>query len=125
MKSIFLWFSAVWVYSCVPSLIMKEDIASLTLQDDEWLVDFGASESIAGFHFCLVQVYDVPVGFYNEQLARQFRNFLGTFLDYDSKALVFSLQKCLRVWVRLDVQLPLKRKKCFVLSHHQYVYASF
>ncbi|MBA0642595.1 hypothetical protein Goklo_026951 [Gossypium klotzschianum] len=165
---------------------MEEDIAGLTLQDDEddaWLVDSGASEPVAGFDFYLVgcfltaivvrfearrtivanlwhliegifisnlgekrflfwsyvevditrviqgspwtfsnhllvfhrlekgedplqvslyyvdfwvQVHDLPIGFYNEQLARQFRNFLRTFLDYDSKALVFGLQKCLR-----------------------------
>ncbi|MBA0551020.1 hypothetical protein Golob_021924 [Gossypium lobatum] len=131
---------------------MEEDIAGLTLQDDEddaWLVDSGASEPVARFDFYLgisisnlgekrflfwsyvevdiarviqgspwtfsnhllvfhrlekgedpiqvslyyvdfwVQVHDLPVGFYKEQLARQFRNFLGTFLDYDSKALVF------------------------------------
>ncbi|MBA0793096.1 hypothetical protein Gohar_017528, partial [Gossypium harknessii] len=176
---------------------MEEDIAGLTLQDDEddaWLVDSGASEPVAGFDFYLVgcfltaivvrfearrttmanlwhliegifisdlgekrflfwsyvevdiarviqgspwtfsnhllvfhrlekgedplqvslyyvdfwvQVHDLPVGFYNEQLARQFRNFLGTFLDYDSKALFFGLQKCLRARVHLDVQLPL------------------
>ncbi|KAK5842266.1 hypothetical protein PVK06_004602 [Gossypium arboreum] len=166
MKLIFLWFFAVWVCSCVPSLIMEEDIAGLTLQDDEddaWLVDFGASKPVAGFDFCLgisisdlgekcflfrsyvevdvarviqgspwtfnnhllvfhqlekgedplqvllyyvdfwVQVHDLPLGFYNKQLAGQFRNFIGTFLDYDSKALVFGLQKCLRVRVRLDV----------------------
>ncbi|PPS16181.1 hypothetical protein GOBAR_AA04400 [Gossypium barbadense] len=133
---------------------MEEDIAGLTLQDDEdvaWLVDFGASKPVAGFDFCLVgcflmatvvhlrrmdvarviqgspwtfnnhllvfhqlekgedplqvllyyvdfwvQVHDLPLGFYNKQLAGQFRNFIGTFLDYDSKSLVFGLQKCLR-----------------------------
>ncbi|MFQ6628708.1 hypothetical protein Gotur_007802 [Gossypium turneri] len=72
-----------------------------------------------------VQVHDIPVGFYNEQLARQFETFLGKFLDYDSKALAFGLKKILWVRVRVDVRIPLKYKKRTTLSPHQYFYARF
>ncbi|MBA0637136.1 hypothetical protein Godav_000010 [Gossypium davidsonii] len=64
-----------------------------------------------------VQVHHIPVGFYNEQLARQFETFLGKFLDYDSKALAFGLKKILWVRVRMDVRIP--------LSPHQYFYTHF
>ncbi|MBA0849139.1 hypothetical protein Goshw_012043 [Gossypium schwendimanii] len=123
---------------------MEEDIAGLTLQDDEddtWLVDSGASEPVARFDFYLgisisdlgekrflfwsyvevdiarviqgspwtfsnhllvfhrlekgedplqvllyyvdfwVQVHDLPVGFYNEQLARRGSNEIGCVLE--------------------------------------------
>ncbi|KAH1096986.1 hypothetical protein J1N35_013907, partial [Gossypium stocksii] len=60
-----------------------------------------------------VQVHDIPVVFYNEQLARQFETFLDIFLDYDSKALAFGLKKIL--W----------HKKRTALFLHQYFYARF
>ncbi|MBA0798022.1 hypothetical protein Gohar_008659 [Gossypium harknessii] len=51
-----------------------------------------------------VQVHDILVGFYNEQLARQFETFLGKFLDYDSKALAFGLKKILAMPHRILAQ---------------------
>ncbi|MBA0635613.1 hypothetical protein Godav_021824 [Gossypium davidsonii] len=48
-------------------------------------------------------------------MVRQFRTFLGEFLDYDTKMVLSSTKRFMRIKVRLDVQLPLKRKKKIVL----------
>ncbi|MBA0874896.1 hypothetical protein Goshw_023678 [Gossypium schwendimanii] len=33
----------------------------------------------------LVQVHDLPSGFYSKVMARQFGNFIGKFIEYDTK----------------------------------------
>ncbi|MBA0674820.1 hypothetical protein Goari_016394 [Gossypium aridum] len=75
---------------------MEDEIAGLTLQNDEndvWSVPPSASKLV------------------NDHLARQIGNFLGIFLDYYSTALGFGLQQCLRIQVFVDVRIPLERKK--------------
>ncbi|MBA0733842.1 hypothetical protein Gogos_017814 [Gossypium gossypioides] len=46
-----------------------------------------------------------------ESMAKQFRDFLGQFLDYDTSFLSMGFQNFMHIRVRLDVTIPLKRKK--------------
>lgn len=58
-----------------------------------------------------VQIHDVPVGLFSENLAIQLGNFTGVFLEYDASNLGKENRNYMRVRVQLDVWKPLKRKK--------------
>ncbi|MBA0767258.1 hypothetical protein Gotri_016168, partial [Gossypium trilobum] len=72
-----------------------------------------------------VQVHHVLIGYYSEDLTRQFGNFHGTFLAFDSTNFTSGSHHSLRVRVKMDVRLPLRKKKCLVLSSQQRVYKQF
>ncbi|MBA0862513.1 hypothetical protein Goshw_009504 [Gossypium schwendimanii] len=58
-----------------------------------------------------VQTHDLSLGLMSEALVRQFGSFLGSFLDYDAKILMYCAKRYMRIKVQLDVRLLLKRKK--------------
>ncbi|KAH1039341.1 hypothetical protein J1N35_041084 [Gossypium stocksii] len=58
-----------------------------------------------------VQVYDLSMGLFLESTAKQLGNFVGEFLEYDSKSLSTGLRSFIWIRVLLDVRRPLKRRK--------------
>ncbi|MBA0556850.1 hypothetical protein Golob_026920, partial [Gossypium lobatum] len=58
-----------------------------------------------------IQVHDLPPGSMNELMAKQFGNFCGEFIEYDSSFPTLGIETFLRIRVHLDVTAPLKRKK--------------
>ncbi|MBA0587408.1 hypothetical protein Gorai_000540 [Gossypium raimondii] len=67
----------------------------------------------------ITRVHYVLIGYYSEDLTRQFGNFHGTFLAFDSTNFTSGSHHSLRVRVKMDVRLPLRQKKCLVLSSQQ------
>ncbi|XP_016675311.2 uncharacterized protein At4g02000-like [Gossypium hirsutum] len=72
-----------------------------------------------------VQVHDLPLGFFSKAIAKQLDNFVGRFLELDSKQLNKGLMSYLRVRVEIDVKKPLKRKKKIMLPLPKLTYANF
>ncbi|MBA0575541.1 hypothetical protein Golob_024180 [Gossypium lobatum] len=72
-----------------------------------------------------IQVHDLPPGSMNESMAKQFGNFCGKFLEYDSSIPTLGTQNFLRTRVRLDVTVPLKHKKKVLFGKSLVVYARF
>ncbi|PPD79584.1 hypothetical protein GOBAR_DD23485 [Gossypium barbadense] len=58
-----------------------------------------------------MQVHGLPPGSMNESMAKQFGNFCGDYLEYNTSFPTLGSQTFLRIRVRLDVTAPLKRKK--------------
>ncbi|PPD77076.1 hypothetical protein GOBAR_DD25997 [Gossypium barbadense] len=58
-----------------------------------------------------VQIHDVPIGLFSENLAANLRNFLGNFLEYDGTNLGKENWNFMRISVQVDIRRPLKRKK--------------
>lgn len=63
-----------------------------------------------------VQVHNLPLGFMSEGMARSFGNFIEQFLEYNATLVTKRVRKFMQLKVKLDVCLPLKRKKCVVFS---------
>ncbi|MBA0843434.1 hypothetical protein Goarm_000624 [Gossypium armourianum] len=72
--------------------------------------------------FC-VQVHDLPPGLMSTTMAHQFYSFLGTFLEYDTIMPTKGVQRFMRIKVRLDVSLPLKRRKKIMVGKDRVFYA--
>ncbi|KAH1065445.1 hypothetical protein J1N35_030432 [Gossypium stocksii] len=60
-----------------------------------------------------VQVHDLPIGWMSESLAKQFGDFLGKFIDYDTIKSFSGHHSYMRIRVCLDVTTPLKRRRSF------------
>ncbi|KAK5818312.1 hypothetical protein PVK06_023247 [Gossypium arboreum] len=58
-----------------------------------------------------VQVHDVSIGYYFENLAMKLGNFMGNFIEYDGSSLGKENRNFMRIWVQIDIRRPLKRKK--------------
>ncbi|KAK5793159.1 hypothetical protein PVK06_034297 [Gossypium arboreum] len=71
----------------------------------------GENPSILALNFTefWVQVHELPQSLMTETMAKQFGNFLGNFLDYDTSIPILSLIKYMSIRVCLDVSAPLKR----------------
>ncbi|MBA0739311.1 hypothetical protein Gogos_012595 [Gossypium gossypioides] len=54
-----------------------------------------------------VQIHDIPIGFFSENLAVQ----LGNFIEYDGSNLGKKNRNYMRIRVQIDIRRPLKRKK--------------
>ncbi|MBA0727940.1 hypothetical protein Golax_000887, partial [Gossypium laxum] len=72
-----------------------------------------------------VQVHDLPPRSMNESMAKQFGNFCGNFLEYDTSIPTLGIQAFLRTRVRLDVTAPLKREKKVLFGKALVVYTRF
>ncbi|KAG8490654.1 hypothetical protein CXB51_013877 [Gossypium anomalum] len=72
-----------------------------------------------------VQIHDLPYGLMSESMAKQFGEFLGQFIEYDYTIPSTGFRKYIHVRVRLDVSMPLKRKKKVRVSKEMTVYACF
>ncbi|PPS17002.1 hypothetical protein GOBAR_AA03582 [Gossypium barbadense] len=71
-----------------------------------------------------VQIHDLSPGLMSKTMARRFGAFLGEFLDYDTRIPSMGVQRFMQVRVRINVQLPLRRKKKVLLGERFY-YARF
>ncbi|MBA0646359.1 hypothetical protein Goklo_014332, partial [Gossypium klotzschianum] len=58
-----------------------------------------------------VQIHDLPIELFSENLAIQLGNFIGVFLEYDGSNLGKENCNYMRVRVQIDIRKPLKRKK--------------
>ncbi|XP_074373983.1 uncharacterized protein LOC141714359 [Apium graveolens] len=58
-----------------------------------------------------VQIYDLPTSFMTEAVRRQLGNFFGKFVSYDSTNNTSIWREYMRLKIRLDIRLPLKRRK--------------
>lgn len=67
----------------------------------------------------------MPHGCVSEGVAKLLRNFIGSFLEYDGKALPLRFSRFMSVRVRVDVRNPLKRKKKLGLSNGSFTYVTF
>ncbi|MBA0847303.1 hypothetical protein Goshw_015809 [Gossypium schwendimanii] len=66
--------------------------------------------------FLQVQIHDLPSGLINENMGRQFGNFIGDFLEYDTKAVGRGYRGFMRIRERIDIRGPLKQRKKIILS---------
>ncbi|PPD89816.1 hypothetical protein GOBAR_DD13234 [Gossypium barbadense] len=58
-----------------------------------------------------LQAHDLLIDFLSESMAKQFENFLGTFVYYDPKSIMQGIKGFMRTSVCLDVRIPLKYHK--------------
>ncbi|MBA0574714.1 hypothetical protein Golob_006998, partial [Gossypium lobatum] len=72
-----------------------------------------------------IQVHDLPPRSMNESMAKQFGNFCGRFIEYDTSIPTLGTQTFLRIRVCLDVTAPLKRKKKVLFGKSLVVYTRF
>ncbi|KAH1121046.1 hypothetical protein J1N35_004206 [Gossypium stocksii] len=72
-----------------------------------------------------VQVHELPTGLMSESMAKQFGDFLGKFLNYDTSVSSLGHKTHMRIRVCLDVTAPLKRKKKIQMREAMLVYARF
>lgn len=63
-----------------------------------------------------IQIHDLPLDFYRDSMAVQFGNFIGRFLEYDTKQLAIGNMNYMRIRVQLDVRVPLIRRKKIMIS---------
>ncbi|MBA0624776.1 hypothetical protein Godav_010067, partial [Gossypium davidsonii] len=59
----------------------------------------------------LVQVHDLPQGFFFDCVVQQLGDFVGKFLEHDTKQLNQGFRNIMRIPVEIDIRNPLKRKK--------------
>ncbi|MBA0845637.1 hypothetical protein Goarm_022281 [Gossypium armourianum] len=93
---------------------MEEGLTNLNLLDEE--EDAFHEEAT---------VVDQNYQFYLETIAKQFGDFLGQFIEYDTSILTTEIKKFICIRVPLDVSLPLKRKKKILIGKERTVYACF
>ncbi|MBA0790896.1 hypothetical protein Gohar_015512 [Gossypium harknessii] len=72
-----------------------------------------------------VQVHELPPRLMTESMAKQFGDFCGKFIEYDTSIPLLGIQKFLRIRVFLDVIALLKRKKKVLMRKSMIVYARF
>lgn len=58
-----------------------------------------------------VQIHDVPIGLFSENLAINLGNFLGNFMEYDVSNIGKEYKNFMRIRAQVDIRRPLKRKK--------------
>ncbi|MBA0873946.1 hypothetical protein Goshw_009577, partial [Gossypium schwendimanii] len=58
-----------------------------------------------------VQVHDLPPSFFSKHIAKQLGEFVGEFLEYDTKNLERGLNNYMQIRVKMDVRRQLRRKK--------------
>ncbi|MBA0810771.1 hypothetical protein Gohar_002730 [Gossypium harknessii] len=72
-----------------------------------------------------VQVRKLLMGVFSVMIGRQLGDFIGNFLEYNSKSLNKGVRNFLRIRVRLDVWRPLKRKTQIMVASGGCTYVSF
>ncbi|MBA0659342.1 hypothetical protein Goklo_011489 [Gossypium klotzschianum] len=104
-------------------------ICILDLGDKRFLFQFFHDADVQivlfGTPMFWVQIHDLPPGLMKETMAKQFGDFLGQFLEYDTSILTTEIKKFIYIRVRLDVSLLLKRKKKILIGKERTVYARF
>ncbi|KAL8475083.1 hypothetical protein ACS0TY_031490 [Phlomoides rotata] len=72
-----------------------------------------------------IQIYGLPIGYFNESIGTALGNFVGRFLEYDASNLTSVWREYMRVRVEADVDLPLKRFKNIKLGSGESVMVTF
>ncbi|KAA3460790.1 nucleolin-like [Gossypium australe] len=72
-----------------------------------------------------VQIHDLPPGFFRDSMAVQFGNFIGKFLEHDTKQILNGYRNFMRIRVQIDVRKPLKRRKKVMISESKVSFANF
>ncbi|MBA0701391.1 hypothetical protein Goari_027008 [Gossypium aridum] len=90
-------------------------------------IQFGKNLSLVPLTFneFWVQVHDLPSGLMSESLAKQFGEFLGQFLEYDTSIRSVNSHSFMRIRVQLNVVVHLKRKKKVMVGPDRIFYAQF
>ncbi|KAA3482762.1 reverse transcriptase [Gossypium australe] len=71
-----------------------------------------------------IQIHDIPIGFFSENLAIQLGNFIGEFMEYNGSNLSKENRNYMRIRVKIDVRRPLKRRKQ-ILCYGKFSYVKF
>lgn len=58
-----------------------------------------------------IQIYDLPSNFMTEAVGKQLGNFFGTYVMYDTSNNAGLWREYMRLRIKVDVRLPLKRRK--------------
>ncbi|KAK5794707.1 hypothetical protein PVK06_035948 [Gossypium arboreum] len=70
------------------------------------------------------QIHNLPMGLMSKGMACQFGNFIGTFMEYDTALISRGIGRFMRIRVKVDVRIPLKRivlgQNCSVFAYFQY-----
>ncbi|MBA0597505.1 hypothetical protein Gorai_007308, partial [Gossypium raimondii] len=77
------------------------------------------------YSFFWVQIHDLPSGMMSEAVAKQFRAFFGSFVEYDAEQISKGYQNYMRVRVFADVKVPLKKRKKLITLTVKQLYARF
>ncbi|MBA0787457.1 hypothetical protein Gotri_025211, partial [Gossypium trilobum] len=113
------------------------DLARLRIEEDEeevWKFNGEGGKSTLRYEHCLVacfltanvvQKHDLPHCFFSEGIAKQFRDFLGKFMEYDTKHIGGVFRNYMRIRVLIDVRIPLKRRKRIMASCSKQFYGKF
>ncbi|TYG47085.1 hypothetical protein ES288_D11G309800v1 [Gossypium darwinii] len=109
------------------SISGHEDDRRQSLASSRWHDNFlyEGEEILLVFVDFWVQIHDFLSGLVLEVMARQFGNFIGTFLDNYMKTMGTGYRGFIRIGVRIDVMGLLKRRKKIILSQNHSLYARF
>ncbi|MFQ6658153.1 hypothetical protein Gotur_027541 [Gossypium turneri] len=72
-----------------------------------------------------IQVHDLPPGLMSASMAKQFGDFCGRFIEYDTSISTLGIQHYMRIRVCLNVIVPLKHKKKVLVGKSMVFYAQF
>ncbi|KAA3464887.1 nucleolin-like [Gossypium australe] len=72
-----------------------------------------------------VQIHDLPPGFFSDSMAVQFGNFIGNFLEHDSKQILNGFRSFMRIRVQIDVRKSLKHRKKVMISASKFSFINF
>lgn len=71
-----------------------------------------------------MKIHDLLSGLMTESLAKWFGGFLGEFMEYDTRIPTMGIRHYMRIKVRIDIHLALKRRKKLQVGD-QFSYARF
>lgn len=74
---------------------------------------------------CWLLIHDIPFGFMSEHVAKQLGNFIGSFIEYDTKIVQSGRGRIMCVRVKMNVGKPLRRRKKFTLPNGDSAYVRF
>ncbi|KAH1108734.1 hypothetical protein J1N35_012502 [Gossypium stocksii] len=72
-----------------------------------------------------IQIHSLPSGFMSDRTARQFGDFIGKFMEYDTNLVTRGVSKFMCIRVLIDVRLLLKRRKWINIGQNRFIYALF
>ncbi|KAE8655191.1 hypothetical protein F3Y22_tig00117034pilonHSYRG01176 [Hibiscus syriacus] len=73
----------------------------------------------------LVHIHDIPIDFMSSKVAKVMGDFIGYFLEYDSSSTSVGYRRVMRIRVRVDIRVALKRKKKLILSNGKHHFVRF
>ncbi|MBA0799846.1 hypothetical protein Gohar_010335, partial [Gossypium harknessii] len=89
--------------------------SGLKINDGEevaWKIDVDANDPVLLLFVDLwVQIHYISHGLVSKAMATQFGNFMGEFVEYDPKVVMHGIKRFMHIRVKIDICVPLKRKK--------------